>query len=63
MYNELFLTWQYEIENEDLGSIAADFYSKISDYITYLKEENKKENTKTVKSSLLLHELNHRELL
>jgi DNA replication initiation complex subunit (GINS family) len=59
MYDELFLAWQYEIENEDLGSMAADFYSKISDYITYLKEENNKESTKTVKSSLLLHELNH----
>ncbi len=59
MYNELFYAWQYEIENEELGNLEADFYSKLSDYITCLGEENNGENKKTLKSSLLLHELRH----
>jgi DNA replication initiation complex subunit (GINS family) len=59
MYNKLFNAWQYEIENEELGCLTIDFFSNLSDYIAYLKEENNKESQKTVKSSLLLHELEH----
>ncbi|MCW3997788.1 MAG: hypothetical protein NWF10_04390 [Candidatus Bathyarchaeota archaeon] len=59
MYNELYNAWKYEIENEELGSLALDFYSNLSDYIDCIREENDDENRKSVKSSLLLHELTH----
>lgn len=59
MYDELFTAWQYEIENEKLGCLSADFFSNLSDYIASLREENNKESQKTVKSSLLFHEMDH----
>jgi DNA replication factor GINS len=59
MYDELFNAWQSEIENEELGSLTSDFFSKLLDYIDFLRAENADENKKSVRSSLLLHELNH----
>jgi DNA replication initiation complex subunit (GINS family) len=59
MYDDLFNAWQYEIENEELGCLTTDFFSKLSDYIAYLIEENNKESQKTVKASLLFHEMEH----
>jgi len=59
MYDKLFNVWQYETENEELGCLSLDFFSKLSDYIKYLGEENNKESQKTLKSSLLLHEIEH----
>lgn len=59
MYNELHNAWKYEIENEELGNLTLDFYSKLSDYINSLREENALETKKSIKSKLLLHELKH----
>ena len=59
MYDKLFNAWQYEIENEELGCLTIDFFSKLSDYIAYLKEENNKASQETMKYSLLLHEMEH----
>lgn len=59
MYNELYNAWKFEIENEELGSLKLGFFSKLSDYIQCLNEQNADENKKLVESSLLMHELNH----
>lgn len=58
MYNKLFSAWRYELENEALGRLETDFYSKISTYIKSLKEKNEEFST-GIQSSLLKQELNH----
>lgn len=58
MYNKLFSAWRYELENEALGSLETNFYSKISNYIKSLKEKNEEFST-GIQSSLLTQELNH----
>ena len=59
MYNELYNAWQYEIDNEEIGLLPLDFYSRLSEYITFLRNENTQDNKKTVNSVLLAHELTH----
>lgn len=59
MYNELFNAWKYELEHEDLGSLKTDFYSKLSEYISSLKELNEKKTENSLYSYLLVQELNH----
>jgi DNA replication initiation complex subunit (GINS family) len=59
MYDELFNAWQYEIENDELGCLNSDFFSNLSNYFANLKEKNSDKSQKTVKSSLLLHEMEH----
>ena len=59
MYNELYNAWQFEIDNEEIGNLPSDFYSRLSDYITFLRDKNTQDNKKTVNSVLLAHELTH----
>ena len=57
MYDELYAAWKMEIENAELGSLPSDFYARVADYLRRIKEENKMLEKKTVKVSLLEHEL------
>ena len=59
MYNELYNVWQFEIDNVAIGNLPLDFYSRLSDYITCLRDKNTQDNKKTVNSVLLAHELTH----
>ena len=59
MYNELYNAWQFEIDNVEIGNLSLDFYSRLSDYITCLRDKNTQDNKKTVNSVLLAHELTH----
>lgn len=56
MYNELYAAWQREIKDPTLGGLPLDFYSKISEYMRRIKEEDKVLDKKSVKMNLLLHE-------
>ena len=56
MYNELFSAWQREIDDPTLGGLPLDFYTKISQYLKNIKEEDKILDKKSVKTSLLEHE-------
>jgi DNA replication factor GINS len=56
MYNELFSAWQREIDDPTLGGLPLDFYTKISQYLKHIKEEDKVLDKKSVKTSLLEHE-------
>jgi len=56
MYNELYSAWQREIDDPTLGGLPLDFYTKISQYLKHIKEENKVLDKKSVKTSLLEHE-------
>jgi DNA replication factor GINS len=57
MYNELSVAWRFEIENAELGSLPTDFYSRIAGYVRRIKEENRMLDKRTVKASLLEHEM------
>ena len=59
MYDELYVAWRREIENTALGSLPPDFYARIADYLRRIKEENRMLDKKTVKASLLEHEMQH----
>jgi DNA replication factor GINS len=56
MYNELYSAWQREIDDPTLGGLPLDFFTKISQYLKHIKEENKVLDKKSVKTSLLEHE-------
>ena len=53
MYNELYSAWQYELDNEEIGHLPLDFYSRLSEYIAFLRDENIQDTKKTVNSALL----------
>jgi DNA replication factor GINS len=57
MYDELYSAWRLEIEYSELGSLQSDFYTQVADYLKILKEESQMVDKKTVKASLLEHEL------
>src|SRR3972149_4892267 len=57
MYDELYIAWQREIESAALGHLPPDFYARIADYVRRIKEESRMLDRKTVKASLLEHEL------
>ena len=59
MYDELYVAWRFENENTALGSLPPDFYARIADYLRRIKEENRMLDKKTVKASLLEHEMRH----
>ena len=59
MYGELYAAWRFEIENSALGSLPPDFYARIAEYLRIIKEENRMLDKKTVKASLLEHEMQH----
>jgi DNA replication initiation complex subunit (GINS family) len=53
MYNELYAAWRREIDDASLGGLPPDFYSRITDYLRHIKEEDKPLDKKTVKINLL----------
>jgi DNA replication initiation complex subunit (GINS family) len=57
MYDELFAAWRFEVENAELGGLRPDFYARAADYLRKIKKENKIFDEKTVRASLLEHEL------
>ncbi|UCF44676.1 MAG: DNA replication complex GINS family protein [Candidatus Bathyarchaeota archaeon] len=59
MYNELYAAWRFEIENTELGSLPPDFYIRTAEYLRKIKQENRMLDKKTVKASLLEHEMQH----
>ena len=56
MYDELYAAWRLEIENDELGSLPPDFYTRTTDYLRKIAEENKMIEKKSVKTNLLEHE-------
>ena len=59
MYDELYAAWRVEIESADLGSLSADFYARAGEYLRKIKEENRMLDKKSVKTSLLEHEMSN----
>lgn len=57
MYDELYAAWRFEVENAELGGLPSDFYARAADYLRKIKKENKMLDKKTVRTSLLEHEL------
>ncbi len=56
MYNELYVAWRREIEEASIGSLKPDFYAKISDYMSHIREEDRVLDKKSVKVNLQEHE-------
>jgi DNA replication factor GINS len=56
MYDELYAAWRLEIENNELGSLPADFYTKLATYMQNLKEENQSQEENTTRTTLLQRE-------
>ncbi len=56
MYDELYAAWRLEIENDELGSLPSDFYSRVAEYMRRIKEENKMQDKKTARTNLLERE-------
>jgi DNA replication factor GINS len=59
MYKELYSAWRREIDESSLGSLPSDFYVKIADYLKKIREENKLQDKKSVRLTLLEHECQH----
>jgi DNA replication factor GINS len=57
MYDELYAAWRLEIENGELGSLPSDFYNRVAEYLRRIKEENKMQDKKTVRTNLLEREM------
>ena len=57
MYDELYAAWRLEIENGELGSLPSDFYIRVAEYLRRIKEENKMQDKKTVRTNLLEREM------
>jgi len=53
MYDELYAAWRLEIENGELGTLPPDFYIRIANYLRRIKEEDKMQDKKTVRTNLL----------
>ncbi len=47
------------MENTTLGGLPPDFYVRVADYLRRIKEENRMIDKKTVKASLIEHEMRH----
>lgn len=57
MYSELYSAWQREIESSALQPLPPDFFARLSDYLTRIKEEcMAAQDRTTVKASLLERE-------
>jgi DNA replication factor GINS len=57
MYKELYDAWKRETQTTMLEKLPDDFYSKVAEYVTRLKEEGRMLDTRTVKARLLKDEL------
>jgi len=59
VYNELFVAWRFEVENDALGRLSSDFYVRVTDYLKRIKEEHKMLDKKALKAGLLEREMAH----
>jgi len=57
MYKELYDAWKRETQTTTLEKLPDDFYSKVAEYVTRLKEEGRMLDMRTVKARLLKDEL------
>lgn len=57
MYDEIYATWRFELENAALGGLYSDFYVRAADYLTHINEKIRAVDKKNVKSTLLDREL------
>ncbi|MEM3577683.1 MAG: hypothetical protein QXX51_04425 [Candidatus Bathyarchaeia archaeon] len=57
MYKTLYEAWECEVKNQALQKLPPDFYVTVADYLRRLREESRMLDKKTVKASLLKHEL------
>lgn len=48
-----------ETQDHALGALPSDFYVRIADYLKRIKEENRMLDRKSIKATLLEHELTH----
>jgi DNA replication initiation complex subunit (GINS family) len=56
LYDELYEIWKREKETVGLPRLPKNFYSKIADYITKMRQENRMLDKKTTKAKLLDNE-------
>ncbi len=56
MYNDLYEAWKLENQDDTLGRLPPDFYSKVAEYIKKLEVESRMLDKKTVKARLLENE-------
>ncbi len=56
MYNELYAAWKREVSDATLGTLPADFYSRLSEYIKKLLSLVESADKKSVKYNLLVTE-------
>jgi DNA replication factor GINS len=59
LYDELFAAWRFEVENDELGGLSADFYARVADYVRRIKEESRMLDKKATKAGLLEREMAH----
>jgi DNA replication factor GINS len=59
MYSELYETWKRELESALVEKLSDDFYLRVADYLTRLKEESRMLDNRTVKARLLKTEIKH----
>jgi DNA replication factor GINS len=59
MYDELFVAWRFEVENDELGRLSSDFYARVADYMQRIKEEQRMLDKKALKAGLLKREMSH----
>ncbi|MCX8152897.1 MAG: hypothetical protein N3E52_00510 [Candidatus Bathyarchaeota archaeon] len=59
MYEEIYAAWRCEAESKALGSLPADFYARVTRYLQKIREESRMLDKKSVKATLLEHELQH----
>lgn len=57
MYKKLYATWKREIENPEIQSIPANFYSDIANYFLRLKKEGRMLDKRSMKAKLLRDEI------
>jgi DNA replication initiation complex subunit (GINS family) len=61
MYDQLYAAWKREIDDPSLGGLAPDFYIKIIEYLTHIKEDKGAIDKKSIKVALLDHEAHNVE--
>jgi DNA replication factor GINS len=56
MYDQLFAAWKREIDDPTLGGLEPDFYTKIAEYLSHIREDKGALDKKSIKVALLEHE-------
>jgi DNA replication factor GINS len=56
LYDELYEAWRKEKESEEIQALPRDFFAKLADYVSAIKEEGRMLDKKTLRGRLLLQE-------